>query len=118
MAKKLAPNVYQLSPLEGISITVDTVGNGFAVIANIDTNALSFAPGVPTRIGPESMNGLGSVHTINLRCFFTQGATNNANYTITAVDDQGVQLDAFAIAIVGTQPLPYQTLVQFIMAVK
>lgn len=118
MATRLAPGVYVLTPTEGFSITVDSVGTGFAVIGNIDTTALPFAAGVPTRVAPEIMEGMGSVHTINIRCFFTQGATNNAEYTVVTTDDVGGPLDTITVPIVATEALPYQTLVQIIAAVQ
>lgn len=118
MATKLVQGMYQLTPTEGISITVDAVGTGFAVIANIDTTALQFSAGVPTQMGPEMMNGMGSVHTVNIRCFFTQVATNVASYTVETTDDQGANLDTFNVPIVVGQALPYQTLVQIILVVK
>jgi hypothetical protein len=118
MATKLAPGIYQVTPTEGISITVDCVGTGFVVIANIDTSALTFAAAVPTRITPAMMGGVGSVHTINIRCFFTQGATTAAAYTINTTDDQGGPLDGFNVPIVSGQALPYQTLVQILLVVS
>jgi hypothetical protein len=117
MATKLAPGIYQIAPTEGVTITVDCVGTGYVVIANIDTNALTFAAGVPNRIGPTMLNGVGSVHTINLRCFFTQGATTAAAYTVNTTDDQGAALDSFNIPIVASESLPYQTLVQILLVV-
>jgi hypothetical protein len=118
MATRLAPGVYVLTPTEGFSITVDSVGTGFAVIGNIDTTALPFAAGVPTRLAPEIMEGMGSVHTINIRCFFTQGATNTAEYTVVTTDDSGNTLDTITVPIVVAEALPYQTLVQLIAAVQ
>jgi hypothetical protein len=118
MATKLAPGIYQIAPTEGVTITVDCVGTGFAVIANIDTNALSFAAGVPFRIAPTMLNGMGAAHTVNIRCFFTQGATTAAAYTVNTTDDQGAALDAFNVPIVASQSLPYQTLVQVLLMVS
>lgn len=118
MATRLARGVYQLTPVEGITITVDATGTGYAVIGNIDTTAVKFDAGVPTRLGPEMMHGMGSVHTVNIRCFFTEGSTADAEYTVRTVDDQGTQLDLMTVPIVAGQTLPYQTLVQVILVVQ
>ena len=118
MATKLAPGIYQITPTEGVTITVDCVGTGFVVIANIDTTALTFAAGVPNRIAPAMLSGTGSVHTINLRCFFTQESTTVAAYTINTTDDHGGALDAFNVPIVASEALPYQTLVQILLVVS
>jgi hypothetical protein len=119
MATKLAPAVYQLSPTEGFTVGVSAVGTGFAVIASVDTSALSFPnSGGTVRIGPEKMNGMGSVHSANIRCFFTQGATNQAAYQVTVSDDNGAALDILNLPIAAGQPLPYQALVQLVVAIQ
>jgi hypothetical protein len=117
MATRFGPFVYQLGPTEGLTVTINTTANGFAVIAGLDSIALNFSNGVPLRIPPEMMNGLGSIHHINLRCFFTVGAGNNANYTISAADDNGNLLDTTTIPIVTAQQLPYQVLQQIVVGV-
>jgi len=118
MANKLGPFVYELAPTEGFSITISAVGTGYAVIAGIDNVALNFANGVPVVITPQMMNGMGSIHTVNARCFFSVGATNNASYTITTADQNGAQLDTMTIPIVTPQPLPYQVLLQVVVGVR
>jgi hypothetical protein len=119
MATKLAPGVYQLSPAEGLTVSVSAVGTGFAVIASVDMTALSFpTSGSSVRIGPEMMNGMGSVHSVNIRCFFTQGATQQSAYQVSVTDDKGSALDVLNLAIVVAQPLPYQALVQLVVAIQ
>ncbi|MBV8515892.1 MAG: hypothetical protein JO197_00690 [Acidobacteria bacterium] len=119
MATKLAERIYQLTPSEGLSITVSAVGTGFLVVAGVNSTALSFPEsGSNVRVTPEMLNGPGAMHTIDIRTFFTIGATPQAQYQIITVDDQGAVLDTTLIPILTTPVLPYQALTQVVVIIQ
>lgn len=112
MATTVAPGVYQVSPIEGISFEINARGTGFAVSAALETRLLTFFAGSRMRISPQMMSGLDSSHDLRVRFIFTAGSTPTAAYTIDAFDDNGTQIDSLAVGIDTTRPVPYQTLVQ------
>lgn len=117
MATKLATGVYQLSPTEGLTLQLSAVGTGFSVSATAGATALEFPEsGDVTKITP-AMLGVG-VHTVNIRCFFTVGATPEAEYELLVVDDEGAQLDDIKVPIVTSQALPYQAEIQLAIVVR
>ena len=112
MATAVAPGMYQVSPVEGISFVINATGSGFGVSAALETQQLTFAAGTPLRIPPQMMSGLGSSHDLRIRLIFTAGSTPMAVYTVNAFDDGGAQIDALSVHIDTARPLPYQTLIQ------
>ena len=109
MASRVAPGMYQVSTLEGITFEINAIGTGFLVSAALETKLLTFSPGVSLRVTPQMLNGLDSSHDLRVRVIFTQGAMANAAYTIRVFDDGLTQMDMLRIDLDPARPLPYQT---------
>jgi hypothetical protein len=58
------------------------------------------------------------VQTVNVRCFFSVGATPQAQYELLVIDDEGAELDDLKLPIVTSQALPYQALIQLALIVR
>lgn len=118
MAIKLATGVYQLTPSEGLTLQISAVGTGFTVAVTAGQTVIPFAEsGDAAQITPADIGGPG-VATVNIRCFFSSGATAQAEYEVLVVDDDGTQLDDIKLPIVETQSLPYQALIQLALIVR
>lgn len=118
MPTRIAPGMYQVSPVEGIAFVVNAVGTGFAVSAALDTTLLDITAGTRVPITPQMMSGIGSSHEIRIRVIFTQESTATAAYTIDVSGEDEAELDAFTINIDASRPLPYQTLVELNVVVR
>lgn len=118
MATKLAQGVYQLTPTEGLTMQLSCVGTAFTVAVTCGGTVIPFAEsGDAAKLTPAEIGGAG-VQTVNVRCFFSQGATQQAEYELLVVDDEGAQLDDLKLPIVPTQALPYQALIQLALIVR
>ena len=118
MATKLATGVYQMTAIEGLTLQISAVGTGFTVDATVGTASIPFAEsGDTAKITPAEIGGAG-VQTVNIRCFFSSGATPHAEYELLVIDDNGALLDDIKLPIVTTQSLPYQALIQLALIVR
>jgi hypothetical protein len=117
MATRLATGVYQLTPAEGLTLQLSAVGTLFTVVGTIGEKDIQFPEsGDVVKLTPEILGGAG-MHIVNLRCFFNNGSTPQAQYEVLVIDDDGSQLDDIRIPIVTTQTLPYQALTQLAVIV-
>jgi hypothetical protein len=118
MATKLAQGVYQLTPAEGLTLQISSAGTGFTVAVTVGTTSIPFAEsGDTAKLTPDDIGGAG-VQTVNIRCFFSMGATAHAEYEVLVIDDNGAQLDDLKLPIVASQSLPYQALMQLALIVR
>lgn len=118
MATKLAQGVYQLTPAEELTLQISAVGTGFTVAVTVGSTVIPFAEsGDTAKLTPADIGGAG-VQTVNIRCFFSAGATSRAKYEVLVIDDNGAQLDDIKLPIVTSQSLPYQALIQLALIVR
>jgi hypothetical protein len=118
MATKLATGVYQLTPAEGLTLVLSATGTGFTVDVTAGSTPIPFSEsGDAVKLTPADIGGAG-IQTVNVRCFFTVGATQQAAYDLVVVDDEGAELDDIPLPIVPSQNLPYQGLIQLALIVR
>jgi hypothetical protein len=87
MAQKLAPGIYQISPLETLSLTINGPNNP---IVALDGSILPVALGASFSVTPQMLNGLGAHHMMRIMVPFLGGG---GSYTIDVASSLTVGLD-------------------------
>src|SRR5437660_1203076 len=90
MIHKKGNQFYELSPSDGLGLRVTAIGTSFFVPASVDITALPLQDGITFNITPQMLSGAGSLHQLNVHCFFTPPT---GSYTIEVLDTAGTVVD-------------------------
>jgi hypothetical protein len=91
--QRLATAIYKLSTTEGCKVTINATGTGWQAHASLDGAGVVVSDGVPVVITPAMLSGHLSENELKLHLFFTEGSTNDAQYTVKVADDGNNVLD-------------------------
>ena len=114
MIQKIGVQFYQLSAVDGLGLRVTAIGTSFFVPASLDITALPLQDGVTFNITPQAMSGAGSIHQLNIHCFFNPPA---GSYTIDVLDTNGNVVDAITATLPAGQPAGTQMYYQLILMI-
>jgi hypothetical protein len=112
MIQKKGTQFYTLSPTDGFGLRVTAIGTSFFVPASIDVTVLPLVDGVTFPVTPAMLNGAGSLHQLNVHCFFTPPA---GSYTIEVIDASGSVIDTITATLPSGQPAGTQMFYQLIL---
>jgi len=112
MIHKKTTQFYELSPTDGLGLRVTAIGTSFFVPASVDITALPLKDGVTFNITPQMLSGAGSLHQLNVHCFFTPPA---GSYTIEVLDTAGNVIDTITATLPAGQPAGTQLYYQLIL---
>jgi hypothetical protein len=114
MIHKIGNQFYELSPTDGFGLRVTALGTTFFVPASLDITVLPLQDGVRFDVTPQMMSGAGSLHQVNIHCFFNPPA---GTYTIEVMDTLGNVVDTITAAVQSGQPASTQMYYQLVLLV-
>ncbi|HJW93746.1 MAG TPA: hypothetical protein VJ901_09020 [Thermoanaerobaculia bacterium] len=112
MIQKKGTQFYTLTPNDGFGVRVTATGTSFFVPASIDITVLSLVDAITFNVTPAMLNGAGSLHQLNLHCFFTPPT---GSYTIEVLDAFGTVIDTIMATLPAGQLSGTQMYYQLIL---
>jgi len=94
VATKLTDQFYQVSPTEGLTLTITGPADPHVFLGNGGNDTVSATSGTPFTVTPKMLPGMGSTTTLSCILLYQAGPDT---YSVVVADDQGAQVDAFQV---------------------